>query len=158
MYPKNQMAKKVVLFLFLNFAALWLGSLATSSGVASDWYQNLEKAPWTPPGWVFGVAWSFIMICFAFYMAILITKAQPIKTIILLYAFQLLLNISWNPVFFYFQETILGLIIILSLTLLIGYFFLTYRKEMGMATLFLSPYFIWLLLASSLNFYIVINN
>lgn len=152
------MAKKVVLFLFLNFAALWLGSLATSSGVASNWYQNLTKAPWTPPGWVFGAAWSFIMICFSFYMAILVTKARPLKTIILLYVFQLLLNISWNPVFFYYQETLLGLIIILSLTLWVGLIFFNYRKEMGLATGFISPYLIWLILASSLNFYIVIYN
>ncbi len=152
------MFKKVILFLVLNFSALWLGSMSTSAGVVSDWYQNLQKAPWTPPGWVFGVAWSLIMICFAFYMAILITKKYPLKPILLLYVLQLLLNIAWNPVFFYLKETTLGLFIILSLTFVVGLFFFKYLKLMGKATLFLLPYFVWLLLASSLNLYIVLYN
>jgi tryptophan-rich sensory protein len=61
------MTKKLLptlLFFILNFAALAVGGLFTGSGVSSEWYQNLDKAPWTPPGWVFGAAWPFIMICF----------------------------------------------------------------------------------------------
>ncbi|NBN98947.1 MAG: hypothetical protein EBV19_06865 [Flavobacteriia bacterium] len=44
----------ILLFLFLNFGALAIGGSFTADGVASDWNQNLNKAPWTPPGWVFG--------------------------------------------------------------------------------------------------------
>jgi len=50
------MAIRLFLFLLINFAALALGGLATSDGVVSLWYQNLNQAPWTPPGWVFGAA------------------------------------------------------------------------------------------------------
>lgn len=44
------------LFLLLNFAGLAIGGLFTGNAVSSEWYQNLAKAPWTPPGWVFGAA------------------------------------------------------------------------------------------------------
>lgn len=152
------MTKKVILFLILNFSALWLGSMSTSAGVASYWYENLQKAPWTPPGWVFGAAWSFIMICFAVYMALLITKRHPLKPVILLYILQLLLNIAWNPIFFYLKEITIGLFIILLLTLVVGLFFFKYLKLMGKGSLLITPYLIWLLLASSLNLYIVLNN
>ena len=63
-----------ILFLLLNFGALALGSiLMGGSPMENTWYQNLPKAPWTPPGYVFGVAWSSIMICFSLFMARLMT-------------------------------------------------------------------------------------
>ena len=34
---------RFVLFLIVNFGALALGGLFTGSGVASDWYQNMDK-------------------------------------------------------------------------------------------------------------------
>ena len=45
---------KIIGFLFLNFGALALGGLFAGSGAGSNWYAELNKAPWTPPGWVFG--------------------------------------------------------------------------------------------------------
>jgi len=65
------MILRLIIFLVLNLGALALGGLFTNKGVPSDWYIGLIKAPWTPPGWVFGVAWTTIMICFAVYMAYL---------------------------------------------------------------------------------------
>lgn len=152
------MFKKVIGFLILNFLALWVGSIFTSEGVASDWYQNLMKAPWTPPGWVFGAAWSLIMICFAFYMAKLVSSVPSLKPVVILYGIQWVLNTSWNPIFFYLRETILALAIIISLTVIIGLFLFKYFKLLRSQSLFILPYFIWLLLASSLNLYIVLFN
>ncbi|MDH3796458.1 MAG: tryptophan-rich sensory protein, partial [Flavobacteriaceae bacterium] len=65
------MVLRLIVFLVLNFGALALGSLFTNMGISSDWYSELSKAPWTPPGWVFGAAWTTIMLCFSVYMAIL---------------------------------------------------------------------------------------
>ncbi|PKA82045.1 TspO/MBR related protein [Ulvibacter sp. MAR_2010_11] len=152
------MIKRILLFLVLNFSALAIGGLFTRSGVASLWYQNLEKAPWTPPGWVFGAAWTFIMICFAIYMAYLIVENTNRKKIISLFAFQWILNALWNPVFFYFHAMLAGLIVITLLTLLITYFLFHYNKELRLKSVFILPYFIWILIATSLNAYILIMN
>ena len=65
------MILRILLFLIINFGGLFIGGLFTGEGVPSDWYQNLNKAPWNPPGWVFGAAWTTVMICFSVYMAIL---------------------------------------------------------------------------------------
>jgi len=152
------MIYKVLIFLVINFAALGLGSLATNSGVQSDWYNQLSKAPWTPPGWMFGVAWTTIMICFAFYMA-KVWESQESKTIIIgLFLIQFILNVAWNPVFFSLQKPMIGLIIISGLTILIGFFLISYFKEIKLWSLFILPYFIWLIIATSLNAYIVMNN
>jgi tryptophan-rich sensory protein len=150
--------KKILLFLVLNFTALAIGGLFTGDGVTSMWYQDLSKAPWTPPGWVFGTAWTLIMICFAIYMAYLIDYKTNRKKIIILFAIQWILNVLWNPIFFYMQEVFLGMINISLLTVLIGYLLFTYKNEMKIKTIFIAPYFIWLLIATSLNGYILLNN
>jgi tryptophan-rich sensory protein len=150
--------KRVFLFLVLNFSALAIGGSFTGKGVPSDWYQNLDKASWTPPGWVFGFAWTLIMICFAIYMAYLLVDASNRKKIILLYLFQWILNVAWNPVFFYFQEILVGFITISLLTVLITYFLFHFKNDLKIKSVFIVPYFIWLIIASSLNGYILLFN
>ena len=152
------MIKRILLFLVLNFLGLAIGGLFTNLGVSSDWYQNLNQAPWTPPGWVFGTAWTIIMICFALYMAFLIQSSKDKKIIIVLFVIQWVLNASWNPIFFYYREVLFGFICISLLTVIIGFFFFKFRKELHYKTYFIAPYFIWLLIATSLNGYILFNN
>jgi benzodiazapine receptor len=152
------MISKTIIFLILNFAALAIGGLSTSSGVTSEWYSALNKAPWTPPGWVFGFAWTFIMICFSFYMAYLWNEVEDKKTLIIMYALQWILNVVWNPVFFTLHQTSFALIIIISLTILIGYFLFKYFGQLRIKSTLLLPYFVWLLIASSLNAYIWLRN
>lgn len=149
--------KVLVFFLIINFSALAIGSWLMDNGPQSVWYLELNKAPWTPAGWVFGIAWTTIMICFSFYMTSLYlsNNTQKLKV---LFTLQVLLNISWNYVFFNMQMIGLGLLIILLLTVLIGYLLIIYGKKLRLINLFILPYLIWLLLASSLNLYIVSNN
>lgn len=152
------MIKRIIFFLIINFAALTIGGLFTGKGVPSEWYQNLDKAPWTPPGWVFGSAWTIIMICFSIYMAYLVVEGSSRKKVIILFMVQWILNVAWNPVFFYYQAVFEGFIIISLLTILIGYFLLIYKNQLKYKSLFIAPYFIWLLIATSLNAYILIFN
>ncbi len=153
-----KLAISIVLFLILNFGALAIGGLFTGAGVASDWYYSLEKAPWSPPGWVFGLAWTTIMICYSFYMAILYKRTSSRKKIFALYSIQLLLNIAWNPLFFFFQNALIALVVILSLTVIIAYFLFRNQDLMRWSKLLILPYFIWLCIATSLNLYIVLYN
>ena len=153
-----KLAVNIFIFLLLNFAALAIGALYTGDGVASDWYYMLNKAPWTPPGWVFGLAWTAIMVCYTFYMAVLYKKNESRKKIIILYAVQLLLNVAWNPLFFYFQNPLIALIVILLLTIIVTYFLLRYQKPLRWTSLLILPYFLWLCIASSLNLYVLLYN
>ncbi len=151
------MVLRFIVFLVLNFAALALGGFFTGSGVTSEWYTNLNQAPWTPPGWVFGVTWTSIMIFFTFYMTIALKRVSNKGLLIAFFAIQWVLNVSWNPVFFYFHEINLGLIIISLLTLLIMMMLVKYSSDLKYYSLLIVPYFIWLLIASSLNAYIFMN-
>ena len=152
------MVLRVIIFLLINFAALGLGGFFTGKAVTADWYLNLNKAPWTPPGWIFGAAWTLIMICFSVYMAYLWDSIKQSKLLMLLFIVQWMLNVGWNPAFFYFHQTILGLVIIIALTILITYILFNFWSNMHLKTLLIAPYFIWLLIATSLNAYIVLKN
>jgi tryptophan-rich sensory protein len=149
---------KIIGFLFINFGALALGGLFAGSGAGSNWYAELNKAPWTPPGWVFGFAWTTIMLCFSVYMATLYAKTKSVKTVIILYAIQWMLNVAWNPIFFHLHNPIIGLIVIVALTSLVTYFLFRYRSSQKGFSLLLLPYVIWLFIATSLNAYVVFMN
>lgn len=151
------MVLRTIIFLLINFAGLFIGGLFTGEGVPSDWYQNLNKAPWTPPGWVFGFAWTTIMICFSLFLSVLWKKIASIQ-FTTLYSILLILNVSWNPLFFYFRWVFIAFVVIAFLTYMIGYTANKYKVEMRYYNLLLLPYFIWLIIASSLNAYIVIYN
>ncbi len=153
-----KMILKLFVFLLLNFAALALGSVFTAPGVTSTWYQQLNQAPWTPPPWVFGMMWTGIMLTFSVYMALLFSLHGHRKRVSLLFVCQWLLNVGWCAAFFYFRSTFLGLWIILSLTLLMMYLFVAYRHRLSYASLLVVPYWAWLLVACSLNAYIVCYN
>ena len=150
-------ASTFIFFLGLNFGALFLGNILMNNGATSDWYLNLNKAPWTPAGWVFGAAWTSVMLFFSVYMTFLYQNLKTQK-VILLYSVHLLLNISWNFIFMNKHMTILGLIDISLLTFLIFYFLIAYNKILNNMRFFVLPYCIWLLIATSLNLYIVIYN
>ena len=135
-----------------------LGSWLMNGGPTSDWYSNLNKAPWTPPGWVFGTAWSFIMVCFSWYLAELFDNRAS-RFLWLLYAFQVILNVSWNWIFFDQHRVAFGVLVIVVLTSVIFYYFITFRNDrLKYAKYLLLPYMIWLLIATSLNGYIVLKN
>ncbi|QCX38768.1 tryptophan-rich sensory protein [Aureibaculum algae] len=147
----------VVIFLVINFGALAIGSWLMNNGPQTEWYIGLNKAPWTPPGWVFGAAWTIIMICFSIYMAQLYANENTGKVIIL-FIFQVVLNVSWNYVFFNQHAVSFALIIITLLTVLIIYFLIAYYSKLQLISLLLLPYVIWLAIATSLNYYIYTNN
>ena len=148
------MILRIIIFIIINFIGLGLGSLFTNAGVASEWYASLNKAPWTPPGWVFGAAWTTIMICFGIYMAYAWDSVPNKKVLLSLYAAQWILNFAWNPIFFHYHNSIIGLVIISLLTVIIGYMLITNWSTLQAKSILLLPYFCWLLIATSLNAYI----
>ena len=152
------MILRVVIFLGLNFTALGLGGYLMGEGPSSDWYQKLNQAPWIPPGWVFGAAWTLIMVLYAIFMALAWDKVENKSLLLGLYLFQWILNVGWNPVFFYYHQVLAGLIVICMLTLLVLYFQIKYFPLLRLSSLLITPYVIWLLIATSLNAYIYFNN
>ncbi|MCB9169424.1 MAG: tryptophan-rich sensory protein [Flavobacteriales bacterium] len=152
------MRNRTLLFLLLNFGALAIGGLFTGPGVTSAWYLGLAKAPWTPPGWVFGAAWSTLMLCFAFFMARITADARLRPRILLLFAAQWVLNVAWNPVFFQWHLVLPALVLIVALEVVVALFLFRVPAQPRVWRLLVLPYFLWLLMAISLNAYILVKN
>lgn len=147
------MLLRLIIFALINFGGLAIGAYFTIDGVRSDWYQNMDKAPWTPPNWIFRYAWSLIMICFSIYLTILWEKVRHKPRLIYLFICSLILNVIWNPIFFTAQNLMLGVVVIVLLTLVVFFIAFSYRNRMKMSSLLLIPYILWMCVASSLNIY-----
>lgn len=149
--------KLFLLFLIINFGGLAIGSWLMNNGPMTDWYMNLNQAPWTPPGWVFGVAWTTIMVCFSIYLGKLFL-GDTSKKLKIIFLIQFILNVSWNYVFFNLHLVLFGLITIVLLTSLLFYYFFKLSDKTDNYKFLLLPYMIWLCIATSLNLYILIHN
>lgn len=150
-----------VVFLILNFGALGIGSLFMGDAVSGDWYQSLNKAPWTPPGWVFGAAWFTVMLTFSVFMAKITEKKAFWNLsipVVLLFWIQWVLNILWNLLFFKLQLDGWALLEINILFVIILAIFMVGLKNKGLQGLWVLPYLIWLTIAITLNAYIFFFN
>jgi benzodiazapine receptor len=153
------MILRTIFFLAINFFGLWIGSAYTSA-VTGSWYANLERAPWEPPGWVFGAAWTIIMILFSIYLAraAKYLDKKELKVLYLTFAGSWVLNVIWNPVFFEFKLLELALFVIIALMLFIIRFLQVGRREMKWEWTLVIPYLLWIIIATSLNAYIIAYN
>jgi tryptophan-rich sensory protein len=124
------------------------------------WYKNLNKAPWSPPNYVFGIVWPilYILMCISVLLVYFDTKCFPYCSPITYFLLQLILNLSWTTIFFKFRQLILALLIIILVILLTSYTSIIFYPINKIASLLLIPYILWLCLAFSLNLYIVIYN
>ncbi|MDG1244890.1 MAG: tryptophan-rich sensory protein [Polaribacter sp.] len=152
-----KITRAIFLFLLINFGGLAIGSWLMDGGATSRWYTTLNQAPWTPPGIVFGIAWTTIMVLFSVYLGILFQRENSVRTRIF-YGLQVLLNVSWNFIFFNQHLVLLALINIVLLTAIVFYFFFKGSKKNTKIKYLLLPYMIWLCIATSLNLYILIHN
>ena len=149
--------KLTILFLIINFGGLAIGSWLMNNGPLTAWYTNLNQAPWTPPGYVFGIAWTLIMICFSVYLGKIFTSENTKKNRFI-FLIQFILNVSWNYIFFNQHLIFLALITILILTSLLFVYFLKLSNKASNYKYLLLPYIIWLCIATSLNLYILVHN
>jgi tryptophan-rich sensory protein len=150
--------KLILLFFILNFGGLALGNWFMGDAVQQEWYTNLNKAPWTPPGWFFGVAWTTIMICFSIYLGKLFVKDHRTKFLVLIFTIAFILNTSWNFLFFNQQLVLFALVNITLLTSLLSIYYLKFSEKVGNYKYLLLPYILWLCIATSLNLYVLVHN
>lgn len=149
--------KFTLLFLVINFGGLAIGNWLMNNGPRTEWYLNLDKAPWTPPGIVFGIAWTLIMICFSTYLGKLFLENDNPKNRIA-FLVQFVLNVSWNYIFFNQHWVLFGLITIVLLTSLLFVYYFKLSDTVKNYKYHLLPYMIWLCIATSLNLYILVHN
>lgn len=151
---------RFILFLVINLGALGLGSWLMGDPSTNVWYQSLNRAPWEPPYWFFGVAWMTIMLCFSIFLW-RVSMLYPAKDLTLFYTFyvvQFILNVMWNPTFFRAHYVGVALVMIVVLFLLVLWFTVFGIRRTGIWGLLMLPYLVWLAVAAALNWYVLVHN
>ena len=154
------------LLAFLAASALvaGLGGLATANNV-DGWYATADKAPWSPPNWVFGPVWTVLYTAMA-VAAWLVwrSRAEGTRPALTAYAVQLVLNLLWTPVFFGLYPVLgtpalwIAFVIIVALAVAVSVTVLYFGPISRAAGLLLLPYLAWIVFASSLNFWAAVYN
>jgi tryptophan-rich sensory protein len=151
-------------FLAASFLVAALGSLATFDNV-NGWYATADKAPWSPPNWIFGPVWTFLYTAIAVSAWLVWRKQAPgTPRALKIYGIQLALNLAWTPVFFGLYPAIggaalwLALAIIVALIAAVAVTVLSFGPISRTAGLLLLPYVSWLVFAATLNWWAALNN
>jgi len=156
---KKQNIKKLISSIFICQLAGIIGLVFTSSSV-NDWYTAIQKPYFNPPSWVFAPVWTllFLMMGVSLYLVLIKRWDRNIKTGVILFGFQLGLNIIWSFLFFGLKNPFFAFIEIIILWAAILLTIFKFWKIDRKASYLLIPYFLWVTFAAILNFNIYILN
>lgn len=138
--------------LFIIFFGACCAAAATGSMFAPGaWYRSLDKPTWTPPDWLFPVAWTVLYISIAIAAA-RVAPMEGAQYAMAFWALQIALNTLWTPVFFGLQRLGAGLVVIVFLWLAVLGVLITLWPLDLIAFLITAPYLVWVSVAGALNF------
>ncbi|MEZ5357253.1 MAG: TspO/MBR family protein [Candidatus Zixiibacteriota bacterium] len=146
----------LLLLLILSAIVAWVGATFQSG----EWYLQLNKPSWTPPGWLFGPVWTYLYITMAIAAWLVWIKGgwSANRAALTGYVIQMILNGLWSWIFFGRHMIGMALLDILLLLLSIIIVLILFRQRSKAAGLLFIPYVIWVSFASALNFAIWIMN
>ncbi|MGK7653736.1 MULTISPECIES: tryptophan-rich sensory protein TspO [unclassified Roseovarius] len=135
-----------VIFLAACFAAGATGALFPPG----KWYEDLNKPAWTPPNWLFPVAWTTLYLLMAGAGAR--AAVSPDNSVAMaLWALQIALNGLWTPVFFGLRRIRLGLGVLVLLWIAVFWSMVELWQVDWLAGLMFVPYLAWVSVAGALN-------
>ena len=114
------------------------------------WYDSLDKPRWTPPDWMFPVAWTLLYIAIAAAaarVAVLDDNAHAMA----FWAMQIAFNTLWSPVFFGLRRIGGAVAVMAGLWVAVLGTFLTFWLLDRTAGLLIAPYLVWVSYAGALN-------
>lgn len=119
-----------------------------------EFYNVINKPSYAPDRSIFKPVWTFLYVLMFISLVIFYFEPLSISKILAipLFCLQLLLNLSWTPVFFKLKK--IGVAFGISVMLLISVILMTllfFRISFLLGILQI-PYILWLILATRLNF------
>lgn len=149
----------IILWIFTVLSLSSLMEFSTKTEI-DTWYITLNQSPLTPPDYVFSVAWT-ILYGLIGSCGFLIWKSSPfheLKIIKALYLFQLLLILSWPPLFFHYHLPEISLIVLIMMDFIANLLIYFSYQKIRLVSFLLIPYLLGLFFASYLNLYILQHN
>lgn len=144
---------KVVISICVCLLASVPGAAGVSGSVGT-WYAELSRPSFTPPDWTFGVVWPILYVLMgvsAFLVWHRGTARREVRVALMFFAFQLVLNALWTPIFFGVHMIGLALLEIVLLWIAIILTVVAFRRISRLAAGLLLPYLLWVSFAVVLN-------
>jgi tryptophan-rich sensory protein len=135
------------IFLASCFAAGATGALFEPG----KWYESLAKPSWTPPDWLFPVAWSVLYLCIA-AAASRVAPLEGSHYAMAFFALQIALNTLWTPVFFGLKRMGAGMVVLVGLWIAVAATLGLFWSLDRIAGLLFVPYLVWVTVAGALNY------
>jgi len=155
--------RKILLFVIalgICLLAGYIGASFTTPEIPT-WYEDLQKPDLTPPSWVFGQVWTILFIFMGISLYWILetgVKSQDAKLGMILFIFQLVLNVAWSYIFFSLHSTFFSFLIIIMLWAVLLCAIVQIFRFSIPASVILVPYFCWISFAAYLNYGILIMN
>ena len=156
---KKHLGVSLIFFIVLCLFVEIIGGYWTHETI-STWYPTLIKPSWTPPNWLFGPVWTtlYFMIAVSGWLIYRAEDTYERAIALILYSFQLVLNLMWSYLFFSLKNPLMGFIDIVLLIILTNLTIIKFWKISPLASILLIPYSLWLMYAASLNLGILLLN
>ena len=133
---------------------VFLASLTGAVFQPGQWYKQLDKPAWTPPDWLFPVAWGLLYVLMA-YAAWRVWDVAGVGLALVLWGVQLALNAGWSAVFFGLRRPGLAFLELAALWLAVAATIVAFAAIDALAAWLLAPYIAWVSFAAVLNLEIV---
>lgn len=146
---------KLILSIIICQAAGFIGSIFTSRSIPT-WYASLKRPSFAPPNWVFSPVWItlFVLMGISLYLVWrMLSRGQKLRTALILFAVQLVLNMLWSILFFGLQSPFAAFIEIVVLWMAILLTIIAFIRVSTAAAVLMIPYILWVSFAAVLNFF-----
>lgn len=121
-------------------------------------YNILNKPPLSPPGFLFGIAWTILYILMGVSYSILDINALIDNEIKKIYYLQLAVNLLWPIIFFVLKLRLISCIWIILLIILIVFMIIKFYRKNKLSAYLQIPYLLWTIYATYLNIGIYLLN
>jgi len=151
---------KAIICILLCLSAGGIGSTFTASAIP-EWYATLSKPSFSPPNWLFAPVWTLLYILMGLAAALVWQKGLSlprVRTALVIFLVQLILNMVWSVFFFGLRSPLYGLVDILFLWAAILVTIAQFSRVSITAATLLIPYILWVTFASGLNLGILLLN
>lgn len=152
---------KFYLFFALNVSVLLIGLLFLFHDTTfTHWLKHLNQAPWTPSGWFFCTFWVLAVFFYSIYLHFVYEKVDSSERdhFWQLYVLQWMLTVFWSLLFFSGHFLLFSALNGIALFTTIMFTHQHYSRRIKARKVLLFPYITWLVLALSLNVFIVVMN
>ena len=139
-------------WMLVSFTAASIGAVASIT--AADFYEDLTRPNWAPPGWLFAPVWSVLYVLMGL-AAWLVWRSHGFKagrTGLVLFISQLAANALWTWLFFAWRQGAAAFVEILILWALIVATAVSFWRLNTLAGVLLLPYLAWVTFAGALTF------